>query len=177
MNELAKCFIADRITATPKETTTKKANLLVGYKDDVQFNFRSLSTKVTMGIYETIPGYSVKDVVFYSDKTTALSGENNKPTLYAASASIPSGKGTITVKFPTTDENNTDYNKKQQNNFYKYCVFSRHFQCLRKIFNFFYRAIFFSGKILRFNNIFNYTTFVLHFSRSFFLFFLFLSFF
>lgn len=111
VNELAKCFIADRITATPKETTTKKANLLVGYKDDVQFNFRSLSTKVTMGIYETIPGYSVKDVVFYSDKTTALSGENNKPTLYAASASIPSGKGTITVKFPTTDENNTDYNK------------------------------------------------------------------
>ena len=111
VNELAKCFIADRITATPKETTTKKANLLVGYKDDVQFNFRSLSTKVTMGIYETIPGYSVKDVVFYSNGTTPLSGENNKPTLYAANATIPSGKGTITVKFPTTTETETDYNK------------------------------------------------------------------
>lgn len=93
------------------ETTNKKANLLVGYKDDVQFNFRSLSTKVTMGIYETIPGYSVKDVVFYSNGTTALSGENNKPTLYAANATIPSGKGTISVTFPTTNESNTDYNK------------------------------------------------------------------
>lgn len=110
VKELAKCFIADRITAKPT-VAQKKNNLLVAYKDNVQFNFRSLSTKVTMGIYETVPGYSVKDVVFYSDETTALSGKNNKPTLYAASASIPSGKGTITVKFPTTDERNTDYNK------------------------------------------------------------------
>lgn len=112
VKDLANCFIADRITAKPNlETTNKKANLLVGYKDDVQFNFRSLSTKVTMGIYETIPGYSVKDVVFYSNGTTALSGENNKPTLYAANATIPSGKGTISVTFPTTNESNTDYNK------------------------------------------------------------------
>ena len=116
VKNLANCFIADRITATPNlKTTDKKANLHVGYKDNVQFNFRSLSTKVTMGIYETIPGYSVKDVVFYSDKTTALSGENNKPTLYAASASIPSGKGTISVTFPTTNESNTDYNKAHVN--------------------------------------------------------------
>lgn len=112
VKNLANCFIADRITATPNlETTNKKANLHVGYKDNVQFNFRSLSTKVTMGIYETIPGYSVKDVVFYSNGTTPLSGENNKPTLYAANATIPSGKGTISVTFPTTDEENTDYNK------------------------------------------------------------------
>lgn len=112
VKNLAKCFIADRITATPNlETTNKKANLHVGYKDNVQFNFRSLSTKVTMGIYENIPGYSVKDVVFYSNGTTPLSGENNKPTLYAANATIPSGKGTITVKFPTTTETETDYNK------------------------------------------------------------------
>lgn len=112
VKDLANCFIADRITAKPNlETTNKKDNLLVGYKDDVQFNFRSLSTKVTMGIYETIPGYSVKDVVFYSNGTTALSGENNKPTLYAANATIPSGKGTISVTFPTTNESNTDYNK------------------------------------------------------------------
>lgn len=110
VKELAKCFIADRITAK-STVATKKNNLLVAYKDNVQFNFRSLSTKVTMGIYETVPGYSVKDVVFYSDETTALSGENNKPTLYAANATIPSGKGTISVTFPTTNENNTDYNK------------------------------------------------------------------
>ncbi|WP_233401472.1 hypothetical protein [Segatella copri] len=110
VKNLAKCFIADRITATPNlETTNKKANLHVGYKDNVQFNFRSLSTKVTMGIYETIPGYSVKDVKFYSADNTKAT--DNKPTLYAANATIPSGKGTISVTFPTTDEENTDYNK------------------------------------------------------------------
>lgn len=112
VKDLANCYIADRITAKPNlKTTDKKANKLVGYKDDVQFNFRSLSTKVTMGIYETIPGYSVKDVKFYSDKNTKLEGENNKPTLYAGKAIIPSGKGSIEVTFPTTDESKTDYNK------------------------------------------------------------------
>lgn len=108
VKDLANCFIADRITAK-KEPTTKKNNLLVGYKDDVQFNFRSLSTKVTMGIYEIIPGYSVKDVKFYSADNTKAT--NNAPTLYAKSEIIPAGKGTITVTFPTTSESNTDYNK------------------------------------------------------------------
>lgn len=110
IKDLANCFIADRITAKPNmETTKKKANLLVGYKDDVQFNFRSLSTKVTMGIYETIPGYSVKDVKFYSSDNTPAT--DNKPTLYAKDKNIPAGNGTVTVTFPTTTESETDYNK------------------------------------------------------------------
>lgn len=112
VKDLANCFIADRITAKPDmETTKKKANLLVGYKDDVQFNFRSLSTKVTMGIYETIPGYSVKDVKFYSSDNNKLDDAQNKPTLYAKDKNIPAGNGTVIVTFPTTNENNTDYNK------------------------------------------------------------------
>lgn len=110
VKNLAKCFIADRITATPNlEPTNKKANLHVGYKDNVQFNFRSLSTKVTMGIYETIPGYSVKDVKFYSSDNTPAT--DNKPTLYAKDKNIPAGNGTVTVVFPKTTESETDYNK------------------------------------------------------------------
>lgn len=112
VKDLTKCFIADRITAKKDLTNEqKKDNKLVGYKDDVQFNFRSLSTKVTMGIYEIIPGYSVRDVTFYSAENTKLEGANNKPTLYAAEATIPSGKGSIAVSFPTTNESATDYNK------------------------------------------------------------------
>lgn len=108
VNDLAKCFIADRITA--KSTVAKKKNnLLVAYKDNVQFNFRSLSTKVTMGIYEIIPGYSVKDVKFYSSDNTPAT--DNKPTLYAKDKNIPAGNGTVTVTFPTTTESETDYNK------------------------------------------------------------------
>lgn len=108
VGELEKCFIADRITAKPTDAN-KKNNLLVGYKDNVQFNFRSLSTKVTMGIYEIIPGYSVKDVKFYSSDNTPAT--DNKPTLYAKDKNIPAGNGTITVTFPTTTETETDYNK------------------------------------------------------------------
>ena len=112
VKDLAKCFIADRITAKKDLTDKqKKSNKLVGYKDDVQFNFRSLSTKVTMGIYEIIPGYSVRDVTFYSAENTKLEGANNKPTLYAAEATIPFGKGSIAVSFPSATESETDYNK------------------------------------------------------------------
>ena len=107
VDNLAKCFIADRITAKPH--TTGKDNLLVEYKKDVQFNFRSLSTKVTMGIYETVPGYSVKDVKFYTDASTLET--DNKPTLYAKDKNIPAGNGTIKVTFPCETETETDYNK------------------------------------------------------------------
>lgn len=111
VTELAKCFIADRVTAKKNiADNKKKANKLVGYKDDVQFNFRSLATKVTMGIYETVPGYSIKDVRFYKDVTEATPSAT-RPTLFAADKNIPSGNGTITVNFPETDESKTDYNK------------------------------------------------------------------
>ena len=112
VQDLANCFIADRITAKPNLPESKKlGNKLVGYQDNVQFNFRSLATKVTMGIYEIVPGYSIKDVKFYSDANTTLDDANNKPTLYSGSKKIPSGNGTVTVTFPTTDEKDTDYNK------------------------------------------------------------------
>lgn len=111
VQDLAECFIADRVTAKLDITDTeKKANKLVGYKDDVQFNFRSLATKVTMGIYEIVPGYSIKDVKFYKNGTENVPSAT-EPTLFAAAKNIPSGNGTITVTFPNTDVNNTDYNK------------------------------------------------------------------
>ena len=59
--QLSTCYITDM-------QTVAKAN----YGGEVTLNFRSLATKVRMAIYETIPGYSVKDVVFYTDNTTGL---------------------------------------------------------------------------------------------------------
>lgn len=116
VTDLAKCYIADRITAKKDVTegSQKKANKLIGYQDNVQFNFRSLSSKVTMGIYETIPGYSVKNVVFYTSETQKAanaSDETNKPTLYAASENIPSGTGKMTVTFGSTESSATDFNQ------------------------------------------------------------------
>lgn len=106
---LAKCFIADRITA--KNKVTEKANKQYSYGSAINFAFRSLATKVTMGIYETIPGYSVKDVKFYTKADDA--DPTTKPTLYAASTTIPAddAKGTMTVTFGSTNSSDVDFNE------------------------------------------------------------------
>ena len=106
---LAKCFIADRITA--KNKATEKANKQYAYGKAINFAFRSLATKVTMGIYETIPGYSVKDVKFYTKADD--DAPTTKPTLYAASETIPAddAKGTMTVTFGSTNSSDVDFNE------------------------------------------------------------------
>ena len=106
---LANCFIADRITA--KKNATEKANKQYAYGKAINFAFRSLATKVTMGIYETIPGYSVKDVKFYTKADDA--DPTTKPTLYAASETIPAddAKGTMTVTFGSTNSSDVDFNE------------------------------------------------------------------
>ena len=112
VNQLANCYIADRVTAKPNlATDAKKSNLLVAYKDDVQFNFRSLATKVRLGLYETINGYSVKDVKFYTAENTR--DEDGHPYLYATGNTIPTsdGKGTMTIAFGSTNTAETDFNQ------------------------------------------------------------------
>jgi len=53
--DLKGCYIADLVTVNKAD-----------YGKEVQLAFRSLSSKVRMAIYETVPGYSVKDVKFYT---------------------------------------------------------------------------------------------------------------
>ena len=107
---LATCFIADRITAKNGETN-KKDYKLCAYGDNVTFGFRSLATKVKMGIYETIPGYSVKDVKFYTNADDATPAET--PTLYATTAVIPAddAKGTMNVTFGSNTSTDVDFNE------------------------------------------------------------------
>lgn len=80
---LAGCYIADKVSV--KKTDFQKA---------VTIKFYSLAAKVTIGIFEIIPGYSVKDVKFYANGTET-SPSATAPTLYANSNTIP-----------TSDENN-----------------------------------------------------------------------
>ena len=107
---LAKCFIADRITAKNGETN-KKNYKLCAYGDNVTFAFRSLATKVKMGIYETISGYSVKEVKFYTKADDAT--PTGTPTLYAATAAIPAddAKGTMDVTFGSNTSTDVDFNE------------------------------------------------------------------
>lgn len=110
---IAKLYISDRVTAKPSNTKSPDIN----YQNAVQFNFRALKSQVRMGIFEIIPGYSVKDVKFYSTGTSTQPGED--PYLYATTTSIPAGNGIATVTFGASGA--TDYNKakvewKAQNN-------------------------------------------------------------
>lgn len=100
---IAKLYISDRVTAKSKGTTSPD----IDYQKAVQFNFRALKSQVRMGIFEIIPGYSVKDVKFYSSNTSTPATET--PSLYATTNSIPAGEGKATVTFGASGA--TDYNK------------------------------------------------------------------
>lgn len=103
-DDLAKCYITDM-------KTVAKAN----YKGEVQLEFRSLASKVRVALYETIPGYSVKDVYFYSNATTTIAAgpsSNADATLFGTDA-FYSG-GTYKVFFPhigSSNSGNPDYKK------------------------------------------------------------------
>lgn len=113
--DLQKCYIADLVTAYKGD----KSPVQPKFKDEVKLTFRSLGSKVRVALYETIPGYSVKDVKFYADNATTIAtgatatsatlfttGTANKDNFYT--------KGTYTVKFPTIGDgnlSNSDYNK------------------------------------------------------------------
>ena len=65
----------------------------------VKFTFSSNATTVSVGIYETIPGYNIKDIKFYRADDT----ESTQPVLYASSPCFSSleetGTGTLTLTF------------------------------------------------------------------------------
>lgn len=102
--DLTKCYITDMKTVPQ-----------ASYKNEVQLQFRSLASKVRVALYETIPGYSVKNVYFYQDGTTARNTDisaNTSATLFGTDAFYASG--TYTISFPhigSGNSGNSDYNK------------------------------------------------------------------
>lgn len=121
---MAKVYISDLVTAYNPDLTVsgrtaiqKTATEASDMGKEVNLNFRSLVSKVRVGLYETVPGYSVRNVLFYP-----ASGESPTSTaaLYASSNVIPTFKttspndATYTVTFPTrgvSNIGNSDYNK------------------------------------------------------------------
>ena len=63
-SQFAGLYVADKLTITEKANPAAHgtANNKIG--NAVQFTFRSGAAKVRLGIYETIPGYNVKNVKF-----------------------------------------------------------------------------------------------------------------
>lgn len=99
--DLAKSYVADLVTVKKEK-----------YNKTVTPRFRQMGAKVRIAIYETVAGYAVKEVKFYTSDTRATTPSTD-PVLYASSAALPNntGEGTIKVYFPTLDANNKDYNK------------------------------------------------------------------
>lgn len=105
VGDITKLYISDRITAKPNGTTPD-----IKYQNAVQFNFRALKTLVRMGIFETVNGYSVKDVKFYSSTNTTSATATGTPGLYSENNTIPAGNGTATITFGE-DKAKGEYNK------------------------------------------------------------------
>ena len=104
---IAKLYISDRVTAKLTGATGPE----IVYQKAVQFNFRALKSLVRLGIFETVPGYSVKEVKFYSSTNTTSTQATKTPGLYATTTTIPAGNGKATVTFGAKEATDGSYNK------------------------------------------------------------------
>ena len=108
--DLSECYIADLVTVKKADYGPDKTT---GLDRPVTFKFRQLGTKVRIGIYETIPGYSVRAVKFYqtagllTDPSTEIT---TTPALFTTVANDIYKEGTYTVTFPTVDTPTSDNN-------------------------------------------------------------------
>ena len=82
--QLGTCYISNKKNVVPSTSATQ-----------VTLEFRSFLSKIELKFYETIPGYSVKEVKFYP---SATGGASTTPYLYASSEALPTG-GKYTVTF------------------------------------------------------------------------------
>ena len=115
-NDLKDCYIADLVTVKKGDAGTYGETS--GYNKPVTLRFRQLGTKVRMGIYETVPGYSVKNVKFYKHGgllTATTAGTTTTPAILKEGQIVDSAtifsqgsdiytKGKYTVYFPTVDK-------------------------------------------------------------------------
>lgn len=97
VNTLSECYISDMKTVNRED-----------YGKTVSMSFRHLASKVRMALFETVPGYVISDVEFYTDAT------DTTPTTDGTLIGKFNNSGTLTVYFPTTGtvkKDEKDYNK------------------------------------------------------------------
>lgn len=99
--KLAGTYIADLVSVYNRDGVSEYGTTVVTPR------FRSLGTKVRLAFYETVPGYAVSNVKFYSeawDESTATTAAGvDAPTLFSATAVFPSAASTgkMSVYYPT----------------------------------------------------------------------------
>ena len=107
ITDLQKCYYTDIVTVENEN-----------YGKPVQFTFKNITAKVRVAFYETVPGYTVSNLEFYTDNTTTkadLSGDNNKnATLFITGDEKLTKNGTMDVIYPvvgSTNKAKAAYNK------------------------------------------------------------------
>lgn len=101
LDQLKECYVADLVTVYNEDFGKKP----------VTPQFRRMQSKIRLGFYETVPGYSVRDVVFYSDATSTTAAA--APTVFTQSGAKSLGvgstvKGKMEVSFPTVGKDKKD---------------------------------------------------------------------
>lgn len=86
-DQLASCYISELKTISDPDGSTPT---------EVDLRFLSIKSKIQLGFYETIPGYSVKSLTFYD--SGADDASDGTPVLYAGSSILPKA-GTYTITF------------------------------------------------------------------------------
>ena len=104
--ELAGLYIADKLTITEKNNTpTKPAIPASGFNkmgSIIQFTFRAAGTKVRLGIYETIPGYDVKNVNFHPKAEEFTATTSNAKLSGSFNGTSSAARGTYNVTYNAT---------------------------------------------------------------------------
>ena len=90
--DLEGCYVADLVTVKKPQ-----------FGSPVTIRFRHLGSKVRIGLFETIPGYSVRDVKFYDAPDKVLPADYTKPRLFSTTDNQIYISGTYTVYYPTVD--------------------------------------------------------------------------
>ena len=105
--DLQKCYYTDIVTVENEN-----------YGKPVQFTFKNITAKVRVAFYETVPGYTVSNLEFYTDNTTTkadLSDEANKnATLFTTGDDMLTKNGQMDIIYPVVGSSNKTlaaYNK------------------------------------------------------------------
>lgn len=107
ITDLQKCYYTDIVTV-------ENAN----YGKPVTFTFKNITAKVRVAFYETVPGYTVSNLEFYTDNTTGkadISSEaTQKATLFTTGTDKLTKNGQMDVIYPEVGSSKKDhkaYNK------------------------------------------------------------------
>lgn len=100
-NNLGQLFVSDRVTAKYQASATGETSN-AQYGHTVTLTFKRLAARVRFGIYETVPGYAVKDVKFYYDDNYLAAAGTSTKTNAGLRGKFPVS-GNVVVNY---DENN-----------------------------------------------------------------------